>query len=244
LTKFQPLMPPWIEREVIAGYLLDVAGAWRWISGSESGLARVPEAIRAITAEDERRLAALDAQIIELPPLLRDQVRPLVWVRSDAELVQAVAALIREPAIGLDVETTLDTRALCLMQLAGADASYLVDTLEVTDVTALSTILSSESTTNVIHHAPFEREVLGRHGLTIHPVVDTRELSARVHGEDVVGGHSLRAVCARELGMSLDKAEQTSRWTQRALSDRQISSAALDAEVLLRLYACFRLRGD
>jgi ATP-dependent Lhr-like helicase len=33
LSKFQPLMPPWVEREVVAGYLLDVDGAWRWLSG-------------------------------------------------------------------------------------------------------------------------------------------------------------------------------------------------------------------
>jgi ATP-dependent helicase Lhr and Lhr-like helicase len=33
LSKFQPLMPPWIEREVLACYLLDVAGARRWMSG-------------------------------------------------------------------------------------------------------------------------------------------------------------------------------------------------------------------
>ena len=38
LSKFQPLMPPWVEREVIAGYLLDVAGVWRWLSGTDSTL--------------------------------------------------------------------------------------------------------------------------------------------------------------------------------------------------------------
>jgi len=32
LSKFQPLMPPWIEREVIGRYLLDVPGAWAWLS--------------------------------------------------------------------------------------------------------------------------------------------------------------------------------------------------------------------
>ncbi|MBU6162247.1 MAG: DEAD/DEAH box helicase [Myxococcales bacterium] len=32
LSKFQPLMPPWVEREVMAGYLLDVEGARRWVS--------------------------------------------------------------------------------------------------------------------------------------------------------------------------------------------------------------------
>ncbi|WP_218940478.1 DEAD/DEAH box helicase [Streptomyces sp. Ru87] len=32
LSKFQPLMPPWVEREMLAGYLLDVGGASRWLS--------------------------------------------------------------------------------------------------------------------------------------------------------------------------------------------------------------------
>ena len=32
LSKFQPLMPDWVEREMIAAYLLDVGGAQRWLS--------------------------------------------------------------------------------------------------------------------------------------------------------------------------------------------------------------------
>ena len=31
LSKFQVLMPPWVEREVVANYLLDVEGARRWV---------------------------------------------------------------------------------------------------------------------------------------------------------------------------------------------------------------------
>lgn len=34
LSKFQPLMPPWVEREVVSRYLLDVAGASRWLAHS------------------------------------------------------------------------------------------------------------------------------------------------------------------------------------------------------------------
>ena len=31
LSKFQPLMPGWMEREVVAKYLLDVDGTWQWL---------------------------------------------------------------------------------------------------------------------------------------------------------------------------------------------------------------------
>jgi ATP-dependent Lhr-like helicase len=34
LSKFQPLMPPWVEREVISRYLLDAHGASRWLAVS------------------------------------------------------------------------------------------------------------------------------------------------------------------------------------------------------------------
>ncbi len=34
LSKFQPLMPPWVEQEVLAACLLDVPGARRWLSAT------------------------------------------------------------------------------------------------------------------------------------------------------------------------------------------------------------------
>lgn len=37
LSKFQPLMPPWVEREVMANTLLDVDGAKRWLLGGGGG---------------------------------------------------------------------------------------------------------------------------------------------------------------------------------------------------------------
>lgn len=234
LSKFQPLMPPWVEREVVASYLLDVAGAWRWLSGLDGGLSRVPDSVRALTREDDDRIAQL-VDHPQLPPLRRDGSRSLVWVRSEPDLVEAVSALMHEPVIGLDVETTIGPRALCLIQIAGQRATYMIDALEVPDLAPLAPLLSSHGTTKVIHYAAFERQILGRHGLAIEPVVDTREVSRRVRGDAVDGGHSLRALCARELQADLDKAEQTGDWTRRPLTDSQVAYAALDAEVLLQL---------
>ena len=36
LSKFQPLMPESVEREVLSRYLLDVAGTWRWLTASNA----------------------------------------------------------------------------------------------------------------------------------------------------------------------------------------------------------------
>ena len=54
LSKFQALVPPWVEREMLADYLLDVAGAWRWIAGVDDAgqLGRVPAGLREPTAPE------------------------------------------------------------------------------------------------------------------------------------------------------------------------------------------------
>ena len=65
LSKFQPLMPPWIEREVVAGYLLDVAGAWRWLSGVKTSPSRVPAGVGLMTRAEAERLVRLEAPAAE-----------------------------------------------------------------------------------------------------------------------------------------------------------------------------------
>jgi ribonuclease D len=140
-----------------------------------------------------------------------------------------------EQRVGLDVETTLKTRALCLIQVAGATTTYLIDALALPDLTPLARLLSAPDTLKLIHNASFERSVLGAHGLEISPVFDTLERSRATRGRSAEGGHSLKAVCARELGIALPKDEQTSDWTTRPLTPTQRDYAALDAELLLEL---------
>jgi len=237
LSKFQPLMPPWVEREVIASYLLDVGGAWRWLSGLDGDQPRLPGAVRTFTTGDAQHLAQLDETLAELPLLGRADDRSLVWVRTVSQLEAAVAALLSEAVVGFDVETTLANRTLCLIQVAGRDVTYLIDALELPDLEPLGRLLASPGTTKLVHNASFEREVLGRHGFALDGVVDTRDVSRRLHGAGT--GHSLREVCARELRTHLDKREQAGDWARRPLTDSQITYAALDAEVLLRLHAHF-----
>ncbi|MGY1900766.1 DEAD/DEAH box helicase [Nocardia gipuzkoensis] len=237
LSKFQPLMPPWVEREVVASHLLDVGGAWQWLSGLKASRARLPDGVRTLTHRDAARVALLEATPAELPLLRRENDRPLIWVRTLPQLEAAIAALMHESVVGLDVETTLTNRSLCLIQVAGSEATYLIDALELPDLEPLGQLLVSAGTTKLIHYASFERQVLGRHGFALDAVLDMREVSIQVRGG--ARGHSLREVCARELGMELDKREQIGDWTRRPLTDSQINYAALDAEVLLRLHACF-----
>ncbi len=96
----------------------------------------------------------------------------------------------------------------------------------------------SQTIVKVIHNASFERSVLQRSNIVIANVFDTLAASRRIRGKQV-GGHSLAAVCHRELDRSLDKTQQTSDWTRRPLTGAQVNYAALDVEVLVELFAKF-----
>ncbi len=243
LSKFQPLMPPWVEREVVASYLLDVAGAWRWLSGAGPGVSdsldRVPASIGRPTPQDQQKAVSLPPPRAAVP-VVRQDGRQLDWVDDPQTFEAMCLALREETVVGLDVETTLHNRALCLIQIAARECTYLVDALEIGDLETLSPLLGDTSVVKVIHNAAFERGVLSRYGIEIKGIVDTLAVSRRVRGKKAPGGHSLKAVCEREFGFTLDKSEQTSDWTRRPLTESQISYAALDAEVLIRLHEQFR----
>jgi ATP-dependent Lhr-like helicase len=236
LSKFQQLVPPWIEREMLADYLLDVAGTWRFIAGDTGTgpTGRVPAGLAAPTTAE----LLGPPETPESAPTVQP-TRPVEWIATDAALAAACARMSREPQIGLDVETTLASRTLCLVQIATAEVIYVIDALEIANLEPLAAVLGDGAVTKIIHNASFERSVFQRFGITIEPVIDTLAVSRASRGK-VDGGHGLKAVCARELGITLDKGEQTSNWARRPLTERQRAYAAVDAEVLLALSAVFR----
>lgn len=235
LSKFQPLMPPWIEREMVADFLLDVAGAWRWVSGQDEvgALARVPASIR--DQQPHEALPAVAVEDLDAPPP-REPSLPVEWIDADEDLAVVCARLAQEDAIALDVETTF-SRTLCLVQLGTRERIYLLDALELTALDPLAALMEDPEVIKIIHNASFERSVLRRHGIDIVNIVDTLKLSRqRYAGQEIEGGHKLGEVCQRELGIELDKTEQTSNWARRPLSRRQLAYAALDVEVLPPLW--------
>lgn len=243
LSKFQSFVPPWVEREMLATHLLDLAGAWGVVAQWQ-GVARRP------VADIEPGRRPVDAHAFEPlppgPPTLDDDrppavepTRPVRWVRSDEALRLLCGDLGGYSVLGLDVETTLGTRALCLVQIAVADFIALIDVLEVDDLSSLAPLMADPSVPKVVHYAPFETSVMARYGLPLTNVFDTCAESRAQRGK-VDGGHNLKAVCMRELGLELDKTDQTSDWTRRPLAGHQVAYAAVDAEVMLSLYDVFR----
>ncbi len=238
LSKFQPCLPEEAEERFLAERLLDLPGTLRFL-----GSVKVGEKRPAVSPQGARPTdAPVSAPLtLELPAVAQKtlEVRnPIEWIDTSATLRAAIGELSTAEVVGLDVETTLDSRTLCLVQIATPDRTYLIDPFAVV-LDPLGEALAAARPVKVIHHARFERRVLASVGIGLDGVYDTLEVSRRFRGTDALGGHSLAMVCQRELGVDLDKSAQTSNWSRRPLEPDQIRYAAVDAEVLLALYERF-----
>lgn len=231
LSKFQPFMPEWVAREMVASFLLDIEGAWRFLGGAH------PLEAAHIHLRDAPERAQPLAEPQPEPKARDDRARPknpIHWIEGDVALRSACKAIAACKRIGLDVETTLYDRALCLIQIGSETETWLIDPHSIEDLSPLAALMSDSQITKVIHNATFERGVLAQHEMVIEPVIDTLKKSRLARGK-IEGGHSLAAACLRELGLIIDKGQQTSDWRRKPLSSLQIEYAALDAEILLPL---------
>jgi DNA polymerase I len=147
---------------------------------------------------------------------------------------------------GIDIETgglALDAE-LRLVQISSGEDTFVIDVRTSDPRPLLQEFTGGEL---VAHNANFEESRIAHHlGIEFsEPMHDTMIMSQVLYGG--TDGHEqmrhrLQDVALRELDLQLDKEEQTSDWTQPALSDEQIEYAKRDAEVTLKLYPVLRER--
>ena len=165
--------------------------------------------------------------------------KDFVWVNTTEKLKEAVEELLRNHVMGIDIESTLRGKP-CLLQIAGGaenGKTYLIDLRAGLDPELLKPLMEKTPPLKLAHNASFENRMLKSLGVTLQGVVDTLKLSRE--RRPGVKGHSLQAVCERELQITLDKKQQKSDWARRPLTVEQIKYAAQDAQVLLDVYERF-----
>ncbi len=244
LSKFQPCLPEDAEDRLLAERLLDLPGTLRFLGSAKVNGVRtaIRPNVARLTDEEATGPMPLEFLVRAAPGAPATPHNEVQWVDTPAGLRAVAEELRRADVVGLDVETALDFGTLCLVQIATRQRTYLIDPFAVGDLNPLVDVLNGVQPVKVIHNARFERRVLAAIGIALDGVFDTLEASRSTRGVDALGGHSLAMVCERELGIVLDKSEQTSNWSRRPLGADQLLYAALDAEVLLALHERFAAR--
>ena len=238
LSKFQNLMPEWAVREMLADHLLDLHGTWQYLMATKQ--TTIPRA----TTIKKRRVAKLPTSTTVSPSPQSQLQLPIAYIHSDDALQQICSQLVSSEVLGVDCETTIyPPQRMCMLQIATREHVYLIDPLEVKELSPLKPVLESSDTLLVIHNAPFERRFLAMHDIYIENIYDTLRISRNLRGKKDNNNqkipHGLGYVCERELGLSMSKEQQASDWSQRPLTKEQLQYAALDAEVMLQLYDHF-----
>jgi ribonuclease D len=155
---------------------------------------------------------------------------------------EALAALCTE--LRKDTYVAIDTEfmrertywpELCLIQLAGARREAIIDPFATgLDLAPFFALMADESVLKVFHAARQDIEIfVYRAGQVPHPVFDT-QVAAMVCGfGDQVG---YEAIVRKLTGGHIDKSSRFTDWSQRPLSQKQLTYALSDVTHLRKVY--------
>lgn len=150
---------------------------------------------------------------------------------------EALSAFKNQSIIGLDTETYWDpvTRQnrVSLLQLAAPTGeAVVIDALQA-GLEEARELIENSALLMAAHNARFDEGVLNAAGFAPAGLMDTLRL-ARLALQ--LPSFRLSAVTEHLFGLSLDKSFQRSDWRRRPLTRSQLDYAALDAQVVLRVY--------
>ncbi len=121
---------------------------------------------------------------------------------------------------------------ICLIQLAGGNATAVVDPLNIEDFGAMKSLFENPSVVKVLHGADYDVRSLYRDfGIRIDNLFDT-ELAGRFLG---IAHTGLEAMLRQYLDVQLDKKFQKKDWSQRPLPPEMVTYAAEDVNHLVEL---------
>ena len=161
-------------------------------------------------------------------------------ITSRGALQRLVEILCREPIVAVDTESNslfAYREQVCLIQFSTPAADYLVDPLQLEDLSPLADLFGSPEVEKVFHAAEYDLICLKRDfHFEFANLFDTM-LAARILGRQAVG---LGAMLEVEFGVKMDKRHQRANWGQRPLPPHLLDYARLDTHYLIPLRDCLR----
>jgi ribonuclease D len=160
---------------------------------------------------------------------------PPIWVNTKQLLLNMIDDLAIQPRVAVDTESNslhAFREQVCLMQFSSANADYLVDPLELKDLSPLAPIFSNPKIEKIFHAAEYDLVCLRRDfSFTFANLFDTMQ-AARVLGYSAVG---LDRLLGEKFKIQMDKRHQKANWAARPLTKEQIHYARLDTHYLFNL---------
>ncbi|MDG1442777.1 MAG: ribonuclease D [Pseudomonadales bacterium] len=158
-------------------------------------------------------------------------------VTSVERLEEVASHCEKQSVLAIDTEfarTSTYYPIVGLIQIYDGESCFLIDPLEVSDLSCLSKLLTDDSIVKVFHACSEDLEVFKYCiGVAPTPVFDT-QIAAAMLGD----GFSLsyQKLVEKNLFIDVPKEETRSNWLQRPLTDSQLQYAALDVIYLFQIY--------
>ena len=158
-------------------------------------------------------------------------------ITANGDLETLCKRLAQQPFIAVDTEFMRETTywpMLCLVQVAGVDASGVIDPLaEGLDLQPLLKLMADPKIQKVFHAGRQDVEIFNNLGVIPRPVFDTQIAAmAAGYGEQI----AYDALVRQMLRIDIDKSSRFTDWSRRPLSQAQLDYALADVTHLAELY--------
>ncbi len=157
------------------------------------------------------------------------------WIKTRPRLKEIARILGQAIIIGVDLES--DSlyhyyEKVCLLQIATESASFVLDPLELKDLSVLQPVFSNPGIRKVFHGADYDIRSLYRDfQLEVNNLFDT-QMACQFLGLQETG---LEAVLRNRFQVELNKKFQRADWSRRPLSQEMVEYATMDGQYLIPL---------
>lgn len=160
-----------------------------------------------------------------------------IWVDNKKKWSKIASEILKADCIAVDMESNglySYPEKICLIQLNTEDKSYLIDTLAVSDLSALGEVFANPKIKKIMHGCDYDIRSFDRdYGFRLKNIFDT-EVAAKFCGAIQTG---LYMVLKEFLGVTIDKIKrlQKANWGLRPLTEEMIFYALNDVRYLIPL---------
>jgi ribonuclease D len=160
---------------------------------------------------------------------------PYQLIATPEQWQTCLQQLRQEPRLGLDLEANslyVYHETVCLIQISTPQQDYIIDPLNLPDLSGLGQIVADPAVEKVFHAAEYDLILMKRHyGWELNNLFDTM-WAVRVLGHQQMG---LAKLLQSYFQVSQNKKHQRANWCARPLTRDQLAYAQIDSHFLLRL---------